>query len=95
MYEIANALLVLTRRKKLEPEQCARARKAIGQLNPVINDEGPASALSRISELAEQYSLTIYDAVYLDLAQRKRLPLASRDEDLIRAAQSCGISAIV
>jgi predicted nucleic acid-binding protein len=94
MYEVANALLVLMRRKKMEPVQCARARKALGQLNPIIDDEGPRWALSRIWELADQHSLTIYDAAYLELAQRRQLPLASRDEDLIKAARTCGVQPI-
>jgi predicted nucleic acid-binding protein len=95
MYEVANALLVLMRRKKMEPGQCARARKALGQLNPIVDDEGPRWALSRIWELANQHSLTIYDAAYLELAQRRQLPLASRDEDLIKAAHQCGVRSIL
>jgi predicted nucleic acid-binding protein len=94
MYEVANALLVLMRRKKMEPDHCARARKALGQLNPIIDDEGPRWALSRIWELADEHSLTVYDAAYLELAQRRRLPLASRDEDLIKAARTCGVQPI-
>lgn len=94
MYEVANALLVLVRRKKIEPGQCARAREALGKLNPTIDDEGPRWAMSRIWELANQHSLTIYDAVYLELAQRRQLPLASRDADLIKAARQCGVRTI-
>jgi predicted nucleic acid-binding protein len=95
MYEVSNALLVLMRRKKIEPGQCARAREALGNLNPVIDDEGPRRALNRIWELANQHSLTVYDAVYLELAQRRKLPLASRDEALIEAARQCGVQTIL
>ena len=95
MYEVANALLVLMRRKKMEPGQCARARKALAQLNPLIDDEGPRWALSRIWELAHQHSLTIYDAAYLELTQRRHLPLASRDDDLVKAARKCGVRLIL
>ena len=35
--------------------------------------------VSTISEMAEKYALSIYDAVYLELALRKTAPLASRD----------------
>jgi predicted nucleic acid-binding protein len=94
MYEVSNALLVLMRRKKIEPGQCARVREALGNLNPIIDDEGPRRALNRIWDLANQYSLTVYDAVYLELAQRRKLPLASRDEELIEAARQCGVRTI-
>ncbi len=91
MFEVANALLVLMRRKKIQPQQCARARGALSRLHPVIDDEGPRLALRRIYELAEEFSLSIYDAVYLELAQRKSLALASRDTGLRAAAAKCGI----
>jgi predicted nucleic acid-binding protein len=95
MLEIANALLVLTRRKKILAQQCARARAALSRLRPVIDDEGPRLALQRISELAEESSLSIYDAVYLELAQRKSLPLASRDSGLRAAAKKYGIRVLL
>jgi len=91
MFEVANALLVLVRRKKIQPLQCVRARGALNRLHPVIDDEGPRLALQRIWELADQFSLSICDAVYLELAQRKGLPLASRDTELRRAAAKCGV----
>lgn len=91
MFEVANALLALTRRKRIQPQHCARARGALGRLHPVIDDDGPRLALQRIWELADDFSLSIYDAVYLELAQRKNLPLASRDTGLRRAAAKCNI----
>ncbi len=94
MFEVANALLVLMRRKKIHPPQCARARGALSRLHPVIDDDGPRLALQRIWELADEFSLSIYDAVYLELAQRRGLPLASRDAELRRAAAKCGIPSL-
>jgi predicted nucleic acid-binding protein len=91
MFEVANALLVLMRRKKIQPQQCSRARGALSRLHPVIDDDGPRLALHRIWELADELSLSIYDAAYLELAQRKGLPLASRDTKLRAAAAKCGI----
>jgi predicted nucleic acid-binding protein len=91
MFEVANALLALMRRKKILPQQCVRAREALSRLHPVIDDDGPRLALHRIWELAYKHSLSIYDAAYLELAQRKGLPLASRDGELRGAAAKCGI----
>jgi predicted nucleic acid-binding protein len=36
--------------------------------------------------LADRHGLTVYDAAYLDLAIRKRLPIATLDNALIQAA---------
>jgi predicted nucleic acid-binding protein len=91
MFEVANALLVLMRRDKIQPQQCARARGALSRLHPAIDDDGPRLALHRIWELADEFALSIYDAVYLELAHRKGLPLASRDMGLRGAAAKCGI----
>jgi predicted nucleic acid-binding protein len=91
MFEVANALLVLMRRKRIQLEQAARARAALSRLHPVIDDDGPRLALHRIWEVADEFALAIYDAVYLELAQRKGLPLASRDAALRSAAEKCGV----
>jgi predicted nucleic acid-binding protein len=40
------------------------------------------------------YELTIYDAAYLELAQRKRLPLATLDIALARAARAAGVETL-
>ena len=36
--------------------------------------------------------MTVYDAAYLDLAQRQRIPLATLDAALIRAARAEGVT---
>ena len=43
------------------------------------------------NSLAAAHQLTAYDAAYLDLAKRLSLPLATRDDDLRRAALNEGI----
>lgn len=91
MFEVANALLVLRRRRRIESEQYARARRALSRLTPTVDDEGPRGALGRVSDLAEKHALSVYDAAYLELATRRGLPLASRDADLNRAAKRCGV----
>jgi predicted nucleic acid-binding protein len=41
--------------------------------------------------LARRHGLTIYDAAYLELAERKKLPLATVDSALIKAAKKVGV----
>ena len=45
-----------------------------------------------IQGLAERFRLTVYDAVYLELAHRKRLKLASLDQDLRQAGAALGVT---
>jgi len=94
-FEVANGLLILTRRKRLSPEQSQRAREALRALNPVIDEDGPRRALVEITVLAERHMLSIYDSTYLELAIRKRLPLASRDASLNRAAVRAGVRTLI
>ncbi len=95
MFEVANALLALMRRKKIQAEQASRARGALIRLQPVVDDDGPRLALHRIWEVADEFSLSIYDAAYLELAHRKGLPLASRDTALRKAAVKSGIPVLL
>ncbi len=41
--------------------------------------------------LADRHALTLYDAAYLELAQRLDLPLATLDADLRRAAKALDV----
>ena len=44
--------------------------------------------------LAERFALSAYDAAYLELAQRRRLPLATLDRDLRAAATALGLTVL-
>jgi len=45
-------------------------------------------AFGQVLALAERYQLTTYDASYLELAQRRGLPLATVDKNLAQAASA-------
>ena len=44
-----------------------------------------------VFQIADRHGLTVYDAAYLDLAVRERLPIASLDGALMRAAAQSGV----
>lgn len=94
-FEVANSLLVLLRRKKILAEDRIRALGALGQLPLVVDDDGPRLALGKSSGLAAEHGLSVYDAAYLELALRRKLPLASRDEALRKAAQRCHVKLLL
>jgi predicted nucleic acid-binding protein len=89
--EIANTLLVFVRRKLITEAQREVGLTLLSQLRIIIDDDTNRLAFSAISELASKHSLSSYDAAYLELARRKSLPLATRDEALKGAAKKSGI----
>ena len=54
--------------------------------------ETDAHAWSTTLRLAEKHELTLYDAAYIELAQRRRLPLATLDRKMHRAADDIGVA---
>ena len=89
--ETANALLVLVRRGKLTEEERGMALSALAQLSVTLDHEMASLAFTRLSALAFQHGLSLYDAAYLELARRLRVPLLTYDEALLRAAKAAGL----
>ena len=46
------------------------------------------------ARLAERFKLSVYDAAYLELAQRRQLPLATLDKELRTAATASGVEVL-
>jgi predicted nucleic acid-binding protein len=90
--EVGNVLLMMARRNKIEAEEHARAIKRLAaiavQLDDAMARQGPAEAV----RLAQAHRLTLYDALYLELAKRLGLPLASLDWELRTAATAEGVA---
>jgi predicted nucleic acid-binding protein len=62
---------------------------------PVRLDDGAADrAWTTLAALADRFRLSLYDAAYLELAQRRNLPLATRDAALGRAAHGMSIEVL-
>ena len=89
--EVANALLVGERRKRATSADSAHFTQRLRQLILEVDPLDAFGALDRILPLARAHKLTIYDALYLELAERRGLPLASLDGDLCEAARSVGV----
>ena len=85
--ETANALLVLTRRGKLTEEERVNALTALAQLSVILDHEMAGLALGKLSDLAMHHRLSVYDAAYLELALRRKLPIACKDGQLRTAAK--------
>lgn len=89
--EATNGLLMAERWGRTDAE---RRRRLIGFLHdlPVTLDaDGVSHVWTATIRLAERFRLTVYDAVYLELAERRELPLATLDHDLRGAAARLGV----
>lgn len=89
--EVANALTVLVRRRKLAADERSLALGWLRGLPLRVDHDGAALAFSVLSELAFRFDLSVYDATYLELAIRRRLPLACADGPLRSAASKTGV----
>src|SRR5512139_2644565 len=89
--EVANALIVLQRRRKLTEDERQAGLGWLRGLPLRIDHEMALLAFSRLSELASAHQLSVYDAAYLELAQRRRLVLGCMDGALRKAAVPAGV----
>jgi predicted nucleic acid-binding protein len=90
--EIANALQSAVRRKRIS---AAFRDASIADLRsfPIsVDSETDRQTWATTLSLAERCTLTLYDAAYLELAQRLRMPLASLDQDLRAACRTIGVA---
>jgi predicted nucleic acid-binding protein len=89
--EVANALLVAERRKRITMAQVTALLQRISKLPIVVEPIPPARAFEQVLSVARQHELTEYDAAYVELALREAVPLATLDAKLRRAARAAGI----
>ena len=89
--EVANGLLVAMRRKRLIDDARLDALARLGELPIHADDETAIRAGHETTAIAVRFGLSVYDAAYLELAIRRRLPLATLDRALEAAAQATGV----
>jgi len=87
--EFAATLLTLSHNRRIQPRRVPAILDEIERLD-LLDDATPPTVRS-LMDLARRNALSAYDASYLELALRLRLPLAARDAPLRRAAQRAGI----
>ena len=87
-YEVRNGLLMALRRERISLDQADRRLESLRRFRWATDS---AADLSMAWRLAVEHSLTFCDALYLELATRLQLPLATLDGDLTRAARAVGV----
>jgi predicted nucleic acid-binding protein len=94
-YEVSNVLVTaFTKRKRLTKEGCASGLADFESLPIRYDMESPRFATTRVAEIAENCMVSVYDAAYLELAQRRSLPLATLDRTLKTAATKLGVQTV-
>jgi len=93
-FEVANALIVAERRKRITVAQVTALLQRMAGLRISVDPIQLGTAFNQILSVARQNDLTEYDAAYVELALREALPLATRDDKLRRAATRVGITLV-
>lgn len=90
--EYSNVLRTACKRGRLIAQQ---AQQAIQQLKalPMDTDREPPDP-AQLLALALRHDLSAYDAVYLELALRRQLPIATADTALAEAARVSGVGVL-
>jgi len=88
--ELANALLL---GRRFEPGRAALKVGAAARAGIETADRGLAGIADAL-DLADRHRLTVYDALYLQLAADVDGELATLDRDLARAARAAGVGVV-
>jgi predicted nucleic acid-binding protein len=91
--EVTNALLVGERRKRTTEAKTTQFAGLLRALPIAVDEQAGAHAFGDLLPLARTHGLSAYDAVYLELALRRGLPLATLDRTLLAAAKTVGVAA--
>jgi predicted nucleic acid-binding protein len=89
--EIANGLQTALRRRRINPAFRDRALTQLSRLPIIVDQDSDRYAWTSILQMADRFRLTLYDAAYLELAQRRSLPLATLDKALRASCRQLGI----
>jgi predicted nucleic acid-binding protein len=89
--EVANVLEMGVRRGRHDAAFRDATLADLALLPIRVDSETDRQAWSAALRLAERHKLTVYDAAYLELAQRRGLPLATLDAELRDAAIAEGV----
>jgi len=87
-FEVRNILIVNERRRRITEPDTSAFLLSLSRLRIRVDRVPDENGVLR---LARAHRLSVYDAAYLELAQREGLPLATLDTDLQKAAVCEGV----
>ena len=77
--EVANSLTVAVRRGRIDANFRHAALADLALLDITTDDHTDVHAWGETLNLADRFQLAVYDAAYLELAERRSIPLATLD----------------
>ena len=86
-----NGLIMAVRRGRIDLERVARFARDLAALPIRIEPPRAPAEWDAVIRVAIKHRLTVYDAAYLELAERTGLPLATLDGELRTAALAAGV----
>ncbi len=89
--EVANAFQSALRRKRITTVYRDESLTKLDAMPITVDADTDTYAWTTTLRLAERFGLSVYDASYLELAQRRSLPLATLDKELREAAPSVNV----
>lgn len=90
--EVANGFQTGIRRRRIDEAYRDAALNDLRLLPIILDADTDAHVWTTSLALSDRYRLTIYDACYLELARRRNLPLATRDNELRKAGKALGVA---
>jgi predicted nucleic acid-binding protein len=93
-FEIANTLYWKVRKGDLTQEVADIALNSAFLISITLDQRSPEEVKRSVVPLSWKHQLTSYDAAYLELALRLKLPIATIDKALIRAARAEGVTVL-
>lgn len=92
--ETLNVLFSAERRRRIDRRKRETLAAFLRDLPVLLDSETAEHAWTETASLAGRFRLTTYDATYLELALRRRLPLASLDRELRAAAAAMDVEVL-
>lgn len=89
--EVLNVLIQGQKRGRISETEIGERLMDLGSFNISVDRRPITNYFFDVRRIAQRYKLTAYDAAYLELAVRRRLPLATLDRDLATAAIAAGV----
>jgi predicted nucleic acid-binding protein len=94
LYEVVNVTEPAVRKARITEEKARAFLESLADLPIEIENPTRAQMFVAVRELAGRHKLTAYDASYLELAIRHKLPIAASDNALVKAAKTAGVDLV-
>ena len=90
--EVSNSMLTAMRKRRIQQWRSEQFWDDLAGLHVTVEPPLTPDQAKAVVDLCTQYGLTVYDGIYLQLAKRTELALATLDKDLLRAAPLAGVT---